>query len=311
MADTGQVVSWSLERKCDFRAGENWFLPRQTLLQLNDFRSVAKAILDQRVVDRICVMGWTHEQDKAGRRHEVPYSGFRIDDRLGKHGGLTAAVETCGDCEANADNQDGITVAGCYGFLDVWPDSQEFDARLRKVIEHHGLESRLKVAFPVTTPLWYGLWIESPLRMPQTQLLYDLLNAVCNVDKDKDIAHFLNALNAAISGELPVHVSLAPPGHVDLGWHTVFPHCPRCKASTPVARWHDKYPTEPHPCRACGHTYIPNEHHSSKPDDHAWDAPSLEETLGKPAYEEFVKRYLLHRGCTERQAKEVMSLRRR
>ena len=34
MADTRQVVSWALERKCPFRSGEGWFLPDRTATQL-------------------------------------------------------------------------------------------------------------------------------------------------------------------------------------------------------------------------------------------------------------------------------------
>src|SRR5262249_5925396 len=75
----------------------------------------------------------------------------------------------------------------------------------------------------------------------------ELLDAACDPDdpQDKDIRHFLNALEAAIRWELPVHVSLAPLGHTDFGWYTVFPHCPRCKANAPVGRWKERYPKEP------------------------------------------------------------------
>jgi hypothetical protein len=307
MADTRQGVSWALERKCDFRTGDSWYFPGQTILQLADFRRVAEALQDKRVVDGICVTAWTDRRDKAGRHYQVPYSGFRVDERLAKHGGWTAVVNTCGSCEANAQSKAEIAVAGCHGTLDVWPDSQELEEQLWKIVEHHGLENRLRTAFPVTTPLWYGLWIESPLKRSQIEVLYDLLNAACDFEdpKQKDAVHFLNALSAAISEELPVHVSLAPPGHVDLGWHTVFPHCPRCKASAPVARWHDRYTTEPHQCRACGHTYIPNEHHSSAPCD--WETTSLKKDLEE--YQAFAKRFLVHRGCTEQQAKEVIDTR--
>ena len=43
MADTRQVVSWALERKCAFRSGERWFLPERTSTQLADLRTVASA----------------------------------------------------------------------------------------------------------------------------------------------------------------------------------------------------------------------------------------------------------------------------
>lgn len=49
---------------------------------------------------------------------------------------------------------------------------------------------------------------------------------------------------------------LSPPGHVDLGWHTTFPHCPRCKKHN-GERWETPYSTRPVFCAACGKAYEP------------------------------------------------------
>src|SRR5262249_40758642 len=151
----------------------------------------------------------------------------------------------------------------CFGYLDVWPDSEELDRQLWDIIRERDLEQRLRSVFQVTTPLWYGFWINSPLRRGQAQFLPELLGAAChpNDPQDERVRHFLNALEAAVRWELPVHVALAPLGHTDLGWYTVFPHCPRCKANAPVGRWQETYTAELHQCRACGHTFNPNEHH--------------------------------------------------
>src|SRR4051794_21068810 len=72
MADTRQVVSWALERKCAFRTGEEWFLPAQTFRQLAALRTVASCEGDRRNVGGICVTGWTTERDNAGNVHEIP-----------------------------------------------------------------------------------------------------------------------------------------------------------------------------------------------------------------------------------------------
>jgi hypothetical protein len=130
MADTRQVVSWALERKCAFRSGDQWFLPARTCAQLADLRTVAAAEGAGRIVNDICVTGWTTERDNSGMVHEIPCSGFRIEERLGPVGGLAAALETCRGCEANAKTELDIDVAGCFGHLDVWPDSEEFDRQL-------------------------------------------------------------------------------------------------------------------------------------------------------------------------------------
>jgi formylglycine-generating enzyme required for sulfatase activity len=308
MADTRQVVSWALERKCAFRSEEQWFLPARTCAQLADLRTVASAEGDGRVVNGVCVTSWTTERDNAGNVHIVPCSGFRIEDRLGPVGGLAAALATCRACEANAKTELGIAVAGCFGHLDIWPDSEDLDRQLWGIIEQRNLEQRLRAAFPVTTPLWYGFWIKSPLRRVQAEFLHELLDAACDHDdpQDKDVRHFLHALEAAVRWELPVHVSLAPLGHTDFGMYTVFPHCPRCKANAPVGRWKESYPTEPHQCRVCGHTFNPDEHHSSERDEYDWEADRLEKQLAEAGYEPFVRAFLLHRGCSPAQVEEVI-----
>jgi hypothetical protein len=300
MADTRQVVSWALERPCRFRCGEQWFLPDRTAKQLADLHTVASAQSENRIVDNICVTGWTTERDNAGNIHDIPCSGFRIQERLGGLGGLSAALVTCRACEANVKNELGIEIVGCFGHLDVWPDSEELEQQLWNIIKERQLEQRLRSTFPVTTPLWYGLWIHSPLRRFQAEFLHELLSAACDKDdpRDKDVRHFLHALEAAIPWELPVHVALTPLGHTDFGWYTIFPHCPRCKANARVGRWKDSYPTTPYECQVCGHTFNPDEHHRSERYDIDWEAESLETQLGQPEYEQFVKSFLRHRGCT-------------
>jgi formylglycine-generating enzyme required for sulfatase activity len=308
MADTRQVVRWALERECPFRSGDQWFLPARTCTQLGDLRTVAAAEGEGRLVNGICVTGWTTERDNSGNVHDIPCSGFRIEERLGRVGGLAAALATCRACEANARTELAIAVAGCFGHLDIWPDSEELDRQLWGIIEQRNLEHRLRAAFPVTTPLWYGFWINSPLRRGQAEFLHELLEAACDPDdpQDKDVRHFLKALEAAVRWELPVHVSLAPLGHTDLGWYTVFPHCPQCKANAPVGRWQESYPKEPHECRVCGHTFVPDEHHSSERDEYDWEADSLEKRWGEAGYEPFVRAFLLHRGCSPGQVEEVI-----
>jgi hypothetical protein len=308
MADTRQVVSWALERKCPFRSGDQWFLPARTYTQLSDLRTVAAAEGEGRVVNGICVTSWTTERDNSGNVHNVPCSGFRIKERLGSIGGLAAALAACRLCEANARTELGIDVAGCFGHLDVWPDSEELEQQLWGIIQQRNLENRLRAAFPITTPLWYGFWINSPLRRMQAEFLHELLDAACdqNDPQDKNVRHFLKALEAAVRWELPVHVSLAPLGHTDFGMYTIFPHCPRCKANAPVGRWQESYTKEPHQCRVCGHMFNPDEHHSSQRDEYDWEADRLEKQLGDAGYESFVRAFLLQRGCSPEHADEVI-----
>ena len=308
MADTLQAVLWSLERKCIFRTGDDWFLPVSAWRQLRDLKTISEAQTLERIVDGICVTGVTMSCDESGRGHLMPVSGFRIVDRIGQHGDLAKVLSTCKECEANAKDKFGSEVAGCLGHLSVWPYSAELDERLWEIIRQRNLESRLREAFPVTRPLWFGFWINSPLRQPQTTLLHELLGAARGQDRklDRDLVHFLNGLKIAMDWGLPVHVSIGPPGHTDFGYNTTFPHCPRCKAEAEVERWKAEYPNDPLECQACGCVFNPNEHHRSQPDEDRWGGDSLERMLGKDRYEPFVKRFLLHRSKTEEQAEQAL-----
>ena len=308
MADTRQIVSWSVEKKCAFRSGEDFFLPDKTNQQLSDLRILARAVNDNRVVDGICVTSWTTASDNSGGYHDIPCNGFRIEDRLGKFGGVESAKSTCGNCEANADSKLETKIAGCFGYLDVWPDSPELEEQLWKIIEAKNLEDRMRNLFPVTTPLWYGLWIISPLQRTHCEFLHELLGEACDPEdpQDDDVVHFLNAIQQAAKWELPVHVSLAPLGHTDFGWYTVFPHCPRCKANAPVGRWKDKYPDGQVECKACGHSFNPDGNRSQERMDDDWEASSLEKLLGSDGQESFTKSFLRHRGCTPELADEVV-----
>jgi Zn ribbon nucleic-acid-binding protein len=151
---------------------------------------------------------------------------------------------------------------------DLWlPEGREsledvFWASIRRL----GLEPRMQSAFQVTTPLWYGLWIDSPLSAEQCALLRDVFTEAARAVPGyrEHLEEFTRALaDSAETGE-QMHVALSPPGHVDFGWITTFVHCPRCKAEGPVERWQEAYPDDPLECPVCGHSYIPSATYSSE-----------------------------------------------
>jgi hypothetical protein len=322
MSDTMQGVSWALERPCPFRSGDEWYLPHCTRAQLADLRTVAHAAAQGRVFKGICVTSCEAQQiPYSGFRiahlqafldelsaQQIPYQGFLIDHRLQSIGGLSQAWKICGKCEANAKAEEAIDIAGCFGFLYAWPDSHE----LERVLKDREIEQQFFVVFPRTRPIWYGLWISSPLQEPQVELLRELLQGAFSRGQAQNIGghHFLNALQAAKEHHLPLHVSMAPPGHVDFGWYTVFPHCPRCKAEAPLERWQSSYPKEPHTCRVCSHVFIPAEHYKSERDDSDPNSDNLEQQMGTEAYWHFVRAYLLHQGRPPQRVEEIIEKRR-
>jgi hypothetical protein len=309
MADTRGGISWALERPCLLRSGENWARPNVTDRQLADVSAYSRGLHDGRVVDDICVTAYTCGSDSTGNSVMLPYSGFRVSLAQVQFGGEEAVRTACGGCEANVARDVRPVLAGCHGFLDARPNSEELETELRDQVRLKALEAEVARLFRRTTPLWYGFWIDSPLRRPQCALLLALLEGTEDPDDERDdeLRHFLAALRAAVDWELPLHVAMAPPGHTDLGWYTVFPHCPRCKAHAPVARWQESYSDESIDCEVCGHHYSAAATHKMEPMDlAAWDAGRLENILGATDLEGFWRRFLAHRGCSDKAIDDVL-----
>ena len=159
---------------------------------------------------------------------------------------------------------------------------------LQGVVVRKELQLPLKANFEITQPMWYGLWIRSPLNKSQCSLLHDLLlemgeqsretfiaeleqTHLENPDKfatievmqykqiyDEDhrnLLEFLSALKIAITHDIPMHVAPAPSGHADFGILTTWPHCPHCKADSPLDKWNEKEFV----CPICGNIYFPTE----------------------------------------------------
>jgi len=136
---------------------------------------------------------------------------------------------------------------------------------LWRSICHSGLEERMRSAFHVTTPLWYGLWIGSPLTVIQCSLLRDVFTETARLVPHfcKYVEDVICALADSIQTGEPLHVALAPPGHADFGLATTFVHCPQCKAEGPVKRWQEAYSEDALECPVCGYSYSPVATYSS------------------------------------------------
>lgn len=294
MADKFQVVSWSLEYECPFRSGRDWSLPDETCNQLCDLRAIAKAQHDRRLVDGICVTGCSFTPWDEPDVPATPRTGFRIEDKLRPFGGLETVIATCGKCAANASTGMSVEVAGCFGSLYVPLDSPILEQMLWSVINQQNLEDQLRSAFEVTTPLWYGFWMSSPLRKLQADVLRTLLTATWSLIRydDEEMRHFLKALDVAIQRDAPLHVTLNPPGHVDFGIDTTFAHCPRCKAGALVEPWDPVDSTEPYVCQTCGHKFILSDHCRTEMIDYeSNEYDDLPRLLGYPAYNTFVQNF--------------------
>lgn len=315
MSDTSRGPIWSLERPCRLRTGGDWALPSCSWDQLQPLQLLASCKANQQVFDGIYVRAHNKKPDSLGNHYEVPCSGYRIEERFAGMGDVDAILATCQGCEANAQNDDASRVddaqgvAGCWGYLDIWPYSKHLDWQLRRFIKLRNLEPSFRLLFPVTKPLWFGFWIQSPLSWEQAKFLHEMLGFIWSVDNTPtaDELHFVHALEAAVRSRLPLHVQLSAPGHYAFGLTTELPHCPRCKADWPHHQWGRLPSKDLYMCRVCGNRYIPDQHHRCEiAEVHSEANEDLKILLGEEPYREFVRAYLLHQGCPPNQVDIVI-----
>jgi hypothetical protein len=235
----------------------------------------------------------------------LPLGGYRLSLSLAPLGGETAIRAACGTCEANVCTDTPPNLAGCHGYLDIWPYSKRLEDDLRARIAEKGLADSVARLFPQTTPIWNGFWIESPLRRAQCELLLALSDSFVDKRGD-DLDHFAAALRAAIDWELPLHVVLEPPHEIDPYSCTIFPHCPQCKAFAPVELFQEPYPDTPNLCPVCGYWFSPASTYEKDAPEWEDDYVELENLLGAEGATDFKRRFLAHQGCSPAQIDDVL-----
>jgi hypothetical protein len=117
--------------------------------------------------------------------------------------------------------------------------------------------------------------------------------------EDRQLAEFdafVRATQVALERGVPLHVSMAPPGHTDFGFYTVFAHCPLCKVGA-------RGSSELYTCHVCATQYRPV---ASSERMEPWSG-GLRSVLGA-AFEQFAERYLVESGFTEAESREIVLL---
>ncbi|MGE0490993.1 MAG: hypothetical protein AB7S38_17430 [Vulcanimicrobiota bacterium] len=264
MPATLQAVRWCLERPCAYRTHSN--SPEATSRELFDLGLLG----DGEVFENICLVDGCDIPDDTGVWRDFPYIGFPLHGALLEHG-----ASLCHGCDANLAGQ---RPAGCHGAFYLHPDETE-DWLLESVAKL-GLEAPFRAAFPETKPVYYGLWLQSPLTDDQRGLLSQLFETL----DGEEFAHFRLALRSS----LPLQVELAPYGHSDLGYLTTFGHCPRCKATPDMAVPFDREQT----CQVCGEVYLPRAQQRCE----QWHFPVFVADVLGDEFEAFARRVLAARG---------------
>jgi hypothetical protein len=303
MVDIGYGVAWALERPCSLRSGEDWFTLDRTAQQLSPISSFNSSVRDGLILDDVCITSWWERKVRNDHTVRLPKAGYRLSLTLAPLGGETAIRAACGSCEANVGIDTALTLAGCRGYLDIWPISERLEDDLRARIAEKGLADSVAHLFHPTNPLWYGFWMESPLRRARCELLLALSDSFADKRGD-ELTHFVAALRAAIDWELPLHVMLTPPCDFDWYSYTIFPHCPQCKAFAPVEQ--EPYPDTPTLCPVCGHWFSPATTYEKGEPGEAFSL-ELENLLGAEGATDFKRRFLAHQGCSPAQIEDVLN----
>lgn len=322
MSDTMQLVRWALEQSCGLRQGEAARDPVAALAATERARTFAEYFRwpcgGFRIYGDICVTSHTYVKkpgDGTGPGYPYPGYGFVVAKAFEPQGGIERILATCATCPANTKPHD---PARCGGMLHKYPDDDETQVQLEQIVNRLGLGEQLRASFPVTTPLWYAFWMQSPMPPSAAPVLASILTEMAKEDgRDtqadlswrrrhvRDLHTFVRALQIAAEGRMTLHVSLAPPSQIEFGLYFVFSHCPRCKAQARIRRRQRGYPSELHECRVCGTKFPPTETVGSQRDN--YEEEDLRNLLGQTAFEAFAAECLMAHGATPEASRTIVA----
>jgi hypothetical protein len=170
--------------------------------------------------------------------------GFVLDEALSAFGGQDRIAAACESCPANVFARQHRTWAGCYGMFYL-ADPNTFHAAVDESIRDMETENYIRGAFHNVSPLWYAIWIDSPITEDRGRILLGLLTHFV-----EQVSHaaphlevFLAALRVSLESGLAMYAKLIPAGRRRDGAWKLDPHCQRCKAPRTLGGG---------PCRVCG-----------------------------------------------------------
>jgi hypothetical protein len=233
VADTIQLVTWSLEQKCLLRPGKEDASPQIFEGLLASAKSYSAGLRDNKkgfgVFGDIYVSSYTFGTKPSSNvptpSLSYPVEGFVASHEFRDFGGPEDLFRMCGNCPANTTPHD---LVGCAGSLYQFPNSIETEDQLRRIVARLGIEAEVHAAFPQTTPMWYGLWAVSPVPKRSLTVLRTLISEMLADDRGdtsgkvderqlRDFALFIKAIDLALERNLQLQVALLPLGHTDLG----------------------------------------------------------------------------------------------
>ncbi len=314
MPSKHQRLVWALQASCAVRTGGGEETPEDVLRLTRPLRRVVHAHVRRNLVNGVYVVSSTLKYE-GGVFVEIPRRVCRVSDLLDPFGGLQAVMGMCERCPANSTRDIKGAMAGCCGRLEVSPEDLDLDRRIREAILEAERYQAWKKAFKATTPVWFGFWMVSPLTRDRCRLLLEIFSRAFAGEAGRrgGVPRFLGALRTAVASGVPLHVSLAPPGHNEAGFKTVYPHCPDCKAEANLEpRFHEIYPPEPYECPVCHHTYFPAATHQVEIEDglHNPAAGDIDRVMSADEARTFMRIWMVRSGASEQDVERLISSRR-
>ncbi len=261
MGDTFQTMIWTLAYRCPLRDSQELMEPQVVHERLLVPWLYAQAVQKSELLDEdICVINYTWEK-RGGQSVWMPGQGFRASEALVPFGGRERLHELCFKCPANALSSLSFPVVGCFGRLSFDIETlHRLDSCLGSILDTQGARKEFEQLFiAVRRGAFFGMWMYSPLSAAQARVLLALLEGLPEIkglDVDS-VQQFMAALRASIGYNIPIHIHRIPMGHVDCGYWSVMPHCPRCKAPTYLSNEQEPPPGKSVNCWVCGFGYVP------------------------------------------------------
>ncbi len=202
-------------------------------------------------MEGICVQpsdDWTLSSNDG----QQPLNAFRASEVLAVYGGLHRVVSLCTACPANATAvSQPNALAGCYGWFTRSDLCLNSDEGIEDAASRLGMLQTIQREFRRTRPMWYGLWMDSPLANGRVRALERLITQMLleRSTSSESLGRFLSALSLSDRANLPIHVMLNPCGQANATSWTLPAHCPACKATWIEESFH---------CAICGRTGRPN-----------------------------------------------------
>lgn len=322
MADTLQVITWSLDYTCPLRAEDTIRSPTRAYKSTDLARYVSKQHSNGfGLYGDVCVTGYclASNTPRLPEPTLYPSSGFVVSNIFADLGGKEAIKDLCSKCPANKDEEG---IAHCAGSFYEDPFSTKLDQQLAAIISRLQIRAEFFEWFSKTNPMWFGLWTTERMsrealilltRVLQEKLVedFDLSSkrkhkSTIESEKNEDLAAFVRAALRSIESGIPINVCMSPPGHADFGYLHTFPHCTVCKAPLPNFKKTDHETS--HRCGVCNSRLSSTDilERLSVEELTSMSSYDLREQLGSDRFRAFAKQYLMARGMKETDAIEIV-----